>query len=98
AFKKMKQTAIFINVSRGLTVDENALCNALQSGEIHAAGLDVFVEEPMRKTHPLLQLDNVVCLPHIGSASLQTRENMVKLCLENLKHYFSEGKAKTPVN
>lgn len=84
AFHKMKKSAIFINVSRGQTVDENALYEALKKKEILAAGLDVFDGEPISSRHPFMKLDNVVCLPHIGSASVQTREAMIELCLENI--------------
>jgi len=98
AFKKMKSSAIFINVSRGQTVDEDALYEALRAKEIKAAGLDVFKEEPIRANHRLVQLEQVVCLPHIGSASEQTRVNMLRLCLENLAGFFYGDGAKTPVN
>ncbi|AVR01137.1 D-glycerate dehydrogenase [Oceanobacillus iheyensis] len=83
-FQKMKRSAIFINISRGSVVNENALVNALGTGEISAAGLDVFAEEPIRSDHPLLNRTNVVCLPHIGSASTETRSSMLQLCLENI--------------
>src|SRR5699024_2180320 len=92
AFIKMKESAIFINAGRGKTVDEEALYEALVKKEISAAGLDVFKQEPIRKDHPLMTLDNVVCLPHIGSASVKTREEMIKLCFDNLKNHF-DGKA-----
>lgn len=88
AFQKMKESAIFINAGRGQTMDEEALYNALVNKEIAAAGLDVFQQEPIRKDHPLMTLDNVVCLPHIGSASVKTREDMIKLCFNNFKSYF----------
>lgn len=97
-FQKMKRTAIFINVSRGQTVDEEALVEALQTKEISAAGLDVFSHEPIKSDHPLVQLDNAVCLPHIGSASHETRVNMLKLCIENIASYFDGTGVKTPVN
>ncbi|HLS06329.1 MAG TPA: D-glycerate dehydrogenase [Bacillota bacterium] len=87
-FSKMKSSAIFINVSRGQVVDETALYEALKNNVIQAAGLDVFQHEPIRSDHPLMQLSNVVCLPHIGSASVQTREKMIELCLQNLHSYF----------
>ncbi|MGP4064710.1 2-hydroxyacid dehydrogenase [Oceanobacillus sp. M65] len=83
-FQKMKRSSIFINISRGSVVNENALVNALETGEISAAGLDVFAEEPIRSDHPLLNRTNVVCLPHIGSASTETRSSMLQLCLENI--------------
>lgn len=83
-FKLMKKTAIFINGSRGATVDEEALVKALQNRDILAAGLDVFAQEPVRSDHPLLSLDNVVTLPHIGSATYETRLKMARLAAENL--------------
>lgn len=84
AFQKMKRSSIFINISRGSVVNENALVEALEMGEISAAGLDVFAEEPIRSDHPLLNKINVICLPHIGSASTETRSSMLQLCLENI--------------
>ncbi|WP_079478353.1 2-hydroxyacid dehydrogenase [Halobacillus salinus] len=97
-FKKMKKEAIFINGSRGQLVDEKDLYDALVEGEIAGAGLDVFEEEPISADHPLLQLEQVVALPHIGSATKETRYKMMELCLENIKHYFEEGRVQTPVN
>lgn len=97
AFQKMKRSAIFINASRGQVVDEHALYNALKDKQIHAAGLDVFAEEPIRRNHPLRTLKNAVCLPHIGSASMQTRTNMLKLCVENIDGYFYGDGPKTAV-
>jgi glyoxylate reductase len=79
----MKPTAVFVNASRGPVVDEAALVEALQSGRIFAAGLDVYEEEP--KVHPgLLELENVVLAPHIGSATIETRTAMADLAAENL--------------
>jgi len=98
AFEKMKSTAIFINASRGGNVDENALYQALVDGEIQAAGLDVFVEEPIASDHPLLQLDQVVALPHIGSASGETRKTMMELCFENIERVLNGQEAKTKVS
>lgn len=97
AFRKMKSSAIFINISRGGTVDEAALYKALQTKQIKAAGLDVFAEEPIRKDHPLLDLNNVVCLPHIGSSSEETRTAMIALCLENIEAVIAGKQPKTPV-
>ena len=97
AFHKMKSSAIFINISRGGTVDETALFEALQTDQIYAAGLDVFEQEPIRKGHPLLSLDNVVCLPHIGSSSVETRTAMIDLCLENIAAVMEGKQPKTEV-
>ncbi|ANI80755.1 glyoxylate/hydroxypyruvate reductase GhrB [Kosakonia oryzae] len=83
-FEMMKKSAIFINAGRGPVVDENALVEALQNGEIHAAGLDVFEKEPLPVDSPLLSLPNVVALPHIGSATHETRYNMAACAVDNL--------------
>lgn len=98
AFQQMKSSAIFVNVSRGGVVDERALYEALEQKEIHAAGLDVFTSEPIKADHPLMQLENVVCLPHIGSASVETRMEMIKLCLENIYRVLNGKEALTQVN
>ncbi|MGY0693247.1 2-hydroxyacid dehydrogenase [Virgibacillus sp. FSP13] len=96
-FHKMKDTAIFINVSRGKVVDEEALYEALRAKEIAAAGLDVFAKEPIGADHPLLKLENVICLPHIGSASVETRIDMMNLCLENIHHVLNGENPVTPI-
>ncbi|WP_134685040.1 2-hydroxyacid dehydrogenase [Brevibacillus migulae] len=83
-FAQMKPTAIFINVSRGKIVDEFALIEALKKKQIWGAGLDVFEEEPVSPVNPLLQMPNVVTLPHIGSATKQTRLAMAMLAAKNL--------------
>jgi len=80
----MKQSAVLINTARGGIVDEKALYHALKNGDIWGAGIDVFEEEPVRTDHPLLSLHNVVALPHIGSASQNTRLKMATLAAENL--------------
>ncbi|QDP40982.1 2-hydroxyacid dehydrogenase [Radiobacillus deserti] len=97
AFSQMKQSSIFINVSRGAVVDEQALYHALVSGSIRGAGLDVFQHEPVEPNHPLLNLNQVVCLPHIGSASEETREEMIILCLENVTNVLQGREAITPI-
>lgn len=97
AFETMKSNAIFINVSRGQVVDEKALYEALKNKTIQAAGLDVFQREPIASDHPLMQLENALCLPHIGSASVRTREKMIELCLKNLHGYFYGNGPLTPV-
>lgn len=83
-FAGMKETAIFINASRGAVVDEQALIRALQTGHILGAGLDVFEQEPVSADNPLLALPNVVTLPHIGSATEETRKKMAMLAAENV--------------
>ncbi|ALP63133.1 2-hydroxyacid dehydrogenase [Paraburkholderia caribensis] len=82
--RKMKRSAILINASRGQTVDENALIEALKAGTIHGAGLDVFDREPVDPNSPLLTMKNVVALPHIGSATHETRHAMARCAAENL--------------
>ena len=82
--RAMKKSAILINASRGPTVDEAALIEALQAGTIHAAGLDVFETEPLPADSPLLHMPNVVALPHIGSATDETRHAMAMNAAENL--------------
>ncbi|XP_053321799.1 glyoxylate reductase/hydroxypyruvate reductase-like [Spea bombifrons] len=83
-FGRMKKTAIFINTSRGSVVNQDDLYNALASGQIAAAGLDVTTPEPLPPTHPLLSLKNCVILPHIGSATYDTRNAMSVLTVNNL--------------
>lgn len=83
-FARMKSSAIFINAGRGPVVDEKALIAALEKGEIHAAGLDVFEQEPLSVDSPLLKMPNVVALPHIGSATHETRYNMAACAVDNL--------------
>ncbi len=86
----MRPTAILINTSRGPVIDEPALVYALQSGLIAGAGLDVYEEEPT--LHPLLtSLKQVVLLPHLGSATMETRVQMGLICLENIQAVF-EGR------
>ena len=82
-FDLMQKHAVFINIARGSVVDENALIDALQQTKIFAAGLDVYAKEPLQSS-PLFELPNVVTAPHIGSATAETRQKMVKLAYQNL--------------
>ncbi len=94
----MKPTAVLINTARGQVVDEKALVEALRLRKIWAAGLDVFQQEPLSLRSPLLELDNVVLLPHIGSATIKTRTQMAVIAASNIKQYLLTGKPVTPVN
>ena len=87
---------IFINVGRGSSVNESALVQALRLGLIAGAGLDVYAAEP-RAPEELMTMDNVVLLPHIGSATVETRAAMGKLVVDNLDAWFQTGKLLTEV-
>ncbi len=89
-FAKMRPGAILVNTSRGDVVDENALVQALERGQIGGAGLDVYEAEP-RVHSGLLNRNDVVLLPHIGSATRETRESMGMRALANLQAFFSAG-------
>lgn len=83
-FALMKKSAILINTSRGAIINPNALYKALSSGEIAGAAIDVTEPEPIPTDSPLLTLDNLIITPHIGSASLQTRDKMASMAIDNL--------------
>ena len=87
---------VLINVGRGTVVDERALVAALQKKEILTAGLDVFEDEP-RVPKELIAMDHIVLLPHVGSASVHTRNAMGQLVVDNLKSWFSGKGPLTPV-
>ena len=80
---KMQPHAVLINISRGSVIDEQALIEALKAKQIFAAGLDVYQKEPLKESE-LFQLDNVVALPHVGSATAATRKKMAELAYQNL--------------
>jgi glyoxylate reductase len=84
ALARMKPTSVLVNIARGPVVDTQALHDALESGRLAAAGLDVTDPEPLPKDHPLLKLANVVIVPHLGSATQQTRQRMAQMSVENL--------------
>jgi glyoxylate reductase len=81
---KMKPTGVLVNMSRGPVVDHQALYDALANHRIGGAALDVTEPEPLPRDHPLLQLDNLVIAPHLGSASDRTRRRMQEMTVENL--------------
>ncbi|KIN16475.1 D-glycerate dehydrogenase [Vreelandella titanicae] len=84
-FALMKPSGIFINIARGKVVDESALIHALETSVIQAAGLDVFEQEPLRAASPLTKMPNVVALPHIGSATHETRDAMAQRAVDNIR-------------
>ena len=80
---KMQSHAVLVNISRGSVIDEQALISALKATQVFAAGLDVYQKEPLKESE-LFQLDNVVTLPHVGSATAATRKKMAELAYQNL--------------
>lgn len=97
-FEKMKRTAILVNTSRGPIVDNMALYDALRSGKIAYAALDVTEPEPIPADHPLLTLDNVIVVPHIASASVATRTKMALMAADNLIAGLKGEMPPNPVN
>ncbi|KAM3928489.1 glyoxylate/hydroxypyruvate reductase B-like isoform 2-T2 [Leptodactylus fuscus] len=83
-FHMMKTSATLINISRGLVVDQEALVEALQTGQIKSAALDVTYPEPLPRDHPLLKLRNVILTPHMGSATFQTRRIMMEDMVQSM--------------
>ncbi|KPI99822.1 Glyoxylate reductase/hydroxypyruvate reductase [Papilio xuthus] len=84
--KLMKRNAVLVNIGRGGLVDQEALYNALKHGEIFSAGLDVVTPEPLPKDHPLLTLPNCFIVPHLGSATIATRNAMATISANNVMH------------
>ncbi|MCX8022266.1 MAG: D-glycerate dehydrogenase [Syntrophorhabdaceae bacterium] len=98
SLKKVKSTAIIINTSRGAIVDEEALVKALKEGWMAGAGLDVFEKEPIPPESGLIGLDNVVLVPHIGSATFEARTRMAELAAKNLLSVLKGEKPPCLVN
>lgn len=96
-FAKMKPTAFLINTARGKVVDQDALIDALASGRLAGAGLDVFADEP-RVPARLLALDNVVVTPHLGGASVESRRESYRQALENVRLVLEGREPRSPVN
>lgn len=97
-FAKMKERCVLVNTSRGPIVDNMALYDALKTGKIASAGLDVTEPEPLPADHPLLSLDNVIIAPHIASASVVTRTKMALMAADNLISVLSGRMPPNPVN
>lgn len=90
-FKAMKPSSVIINIARGSLIDEQAMIEALSTGEIGGAALDVFEEEPLPASNPLWEMDNVIISPHVSGASASYNELVADLFIANLKRYL-EGK------
>jgi len=91
AFKKMKSSAIFINTARGPIHKEKDLTLAIQKGDIWGTGLDVTNPEPMRSDNPLLSMENVCILPHVGSGTIEARDQMSVLAAINIIDFYKKG-------
>lgn len=98
AFIKMKPTSIFINTSRGGLHNETDLIEALNKKIIWGAGLDVTNPEPMHRDNPLLSMENVSILPHIGSATMEARNEMARMAAQNIIEFYKNGIATNNVN
>jgi glyoxylate reductase len=98
AFKKMKNSALFINTARGAVHNEKDLIEAIQNKTIWGAGLDVTNPEPMDKNNPLLNLPNVCVLPHIGSATVETRDQMALMAARNIIAALNNQKMPQVIN
>jgi len=95
---RMKPSATLVNVGRGGLVDEDALFAALRDGKIAMAGLDVYRNEPLPDTSPLLTLPNVVLLPHMGGGSYRGWEIDIPAALDNIRRFFADGTTNGIVN
>ena len=98
AFELMKPSAIFVNTSRGKVHNEFDLIEALRNHEIFGTGLDVSDPEPMKFSNPLLQMNHVVVTPHIGSATVEARNEMARMATENIIGYYQNNKVPYLVN
>jgi glyoxylate reductase len=97
-FALMKPGAVLINTARGPIVDQKALCEAIKSGHLGGAALDVFEDEPISPDDPLLMFPNVVVAPHVGSATVETRQRMAAMAVDNLIAYFQGNQPPSTVN
>jgi D-3-phosphoglycerate dehydrogenase len=97
-FAKMKSGVLLINAARGGIVDESALLEAIESGRVRGAALDVFEKEPPPADHPLLQRDEVVTTPHLGAATSQAQLNVAIAIAEQVRDYLQEGVIRNAVN
>jgi len=98
AFAKMKKGVRIINCARGGLVDEEALVDAIKSGQVAGAALDVFTEEPPRADHPLLALDEVIATPHLGASTTEAQEGVAFTVAEQMRDYLLSGALRGAVN
>jgi D-3-phosphoglycerate dehydrogenase len=98
AFAKMKKGVRIINCARGGLVDESALYDAIKSGTVAGAALDVFVEEPPPSDHPLLMLDEVIVTPHLGASTTEAQEGVAFTVAEQMRDYLLSGALRGAVN
>ena len=98
AISKMKDGVMIINCARGGIVDEEALAEACRSGKVRAAAVDVFVQEPPPADHPLLQLDNVVCTPHLGASTSEAQLNVARAIAQQVVEFLTTGTVRNAVN
>jgi D-3-phosphoglycerate dehydrogenase len=97
-FAKAKPGLIVINAARGGIVDEEALLEALESGQVAGAGLDVFVEEPPGEGNPLVSHPNVICTPHLGASTEQAQINVAVAVAEQLRDFLLDGEVRNSIN
>ncbi len=97
-FSKMKDGAMVINCARGGIVNEEDLYEALTSGKLGGAALDVFEKEPTTKEHPLLSLDNFICTPHLGASTREAQENVAVAVARQIADYLTKGEVRNAVN
>jgi len=98
AFKKMKEGVLIVNCARGGIINEAELAEAIKSGRVRGAALDVFEKEPVDPEHPLLGLDSVVCTPHLGASTDEAQENVAIQVAEQIAEYLTEGIVKNALN
>ncbi|CAH0725534.1 unnamed protein product, partial [Brenthis ino] len=96
--KMMKKTSVLVNIGRGDLIDQRALYNALKEGQIFSAGLDVTTPEPISKDDPIVDLPNCYIIPHLGSATYQTRNAMARLSAENILLALNGKRMKCPID
>ena len=92
---KMKKGAILLNLARGEVVDTEALAEALKSGDLSGAGVDVYDPEPIKPGNPLIGLENVILTPHVAGRTTESKVRSLKICFENIARVI---RGETPIN